>query len=39
MDATYKLNNKDISVYALVVKDGNGETEIACVWLPISETM
>ena len=33
IDATYKLNNLNMPLYVLMSVDGNGESEIACLWL------
>lgn len=38
VDATYKLNNRRIPLFILVVVDGNGESEIACLWFIKSES-
>ena len=37
VDATYKLNNLRMPIYLFVVEDGNGETEIAAVWMVTRE--
>ena len=36
-DATYKLNDFRMPVYLIVIVDGNGETEIAAVYVVASE--
>lgn len=33
IDATYKLNDLYMPLYVLMVVDGNGESEIVCLWL------
>ena len=33
IDATYKLNDLNMPLYVLVIVDGNGESEIVCLWL------
>ena len=33
IDATYKLNNLNMPLYVLMIVDGNGESEIVCLWL------
>lgn len=33
IDATYKLNDLHMPLYVLMVVDGNGESEIVCLWL------
>ena len=33
IDATYKLNDLQMPLYVLMVVDGNGESEIICLWL------
>lgn len=33
VDATYKLNDLQMPLYVLMVVDGNGESEIVCLWL------
>ena len=33
IDATYKLNDLQMPLYVLMVVDGNGESEIDCLWL------
>ena len=33
IDATYKLNDLQMPLYVLMVVDGNGESEIVCLWL------
>jgi zinc finger SWIM domain-containing protein 3 len=38
IDATYKLNNRRIPLFILLVVDGNGESEIACLWFIKSES-
>ncbi len=38
VDATYKLNNRRIPLFILLVVDGNGESEIACLWFIKSES-
>ena len=37
IDATYKLNNLRMPMYILMVVDGNGESEIAALWLVVYE--
>lgn len=38
IDATYKLNNRGVPLFILLVVDGNGESEIACLWFIKSES-
>lgn len=38
IDATYKLNNRSVPLFILLVVDGNGESEIACLWFIKSES-
>lgn len=33
IDATYKLNDLHMPLYVHIVIDGNGESEIVCLWL------
>ena len=33
IDATYKLNDLRMPVYIMLVEDGNGESEIVCIWI------
>jgi zinc finger SWIM domain-containing protein 3 len=33
IDATYKLNDLRMPVYVMLVEDGNGESEIVCIWI------
>ena len=33
IDATYKLNDLQMPLYVLMVVDGNGESEVVCLWL------
>ena len=33
IDATYKLNDLNMPLYVLMIVDGNGESEIMCLWL------
>ena len=33
IDATYKLNDLYMPLYVLLCIDGNGESEIVCLWL------
>ena len=33
IDATYKLNDLNMPLYVLMIVDGNGESEIVCLWL------
>ena len=33
IDATYKLNDLQMPLYVLMIVDGNGESEIVCLWL------
>ena len=33
VDATYKLNDLQMPLYVLMVVDGNGESEVVCLWL------
>ena len=33
IDATYKLNDLQIPLYVLLAVDGNGESEIVCLWI------
>ena len=33
IDATYKLNDLNMPLYVLMCVDGNGESEIVCLWL------
>lgn len=37
LDATYKLNDLRMPVYILVCVDGNGESEIAGIWIVLNE--
>ena len=37
IDATYKLNDLHIPLHVLMIVDGNGESEIAALWLVTSE--
>lgn len=36
-DATYKLNDRRMPLFLMLVIDGAGETEVACLWLIKSE--
>lgn len=36
-DATYRLNNRRMPLFVMLVVDGNGESEIACLWVIRSE--
>lgn len=36
-DATYKLNNRRMPVFLLMVVDGNGVSEVVCIWIIKSE--
>jgi len=33
IDATYKLNDLHMPLYVLLAIDGNGESEIVCLWV------
>ena len=33
IDATYKLNDVHMLLYVLTCIDGNGESEVVCLWL------
>ena len=33
IDTTYKLNDLRMPLYVLMVVDGNGESEIVCLWI------
>ena len=33
IDATYKLNDLRMPLYVLMAIDGNGESEIVCLWI------
>ena len=33
LDATYKHNDLRMPVYVMLVEDGNGESEIVCIWI------
>ena len=33
IDATYKLNDIHMLLYVLICIDGNGESEVVCLWL------
>ena len=33
IDATYTLNNLRMPLYVLMAIDGNGESEIVCLWI------
>ena len=33
IDATYKLNDVHMLLYVLICIDGNGESEVVCLWL------
>ena len=37
IDATYKLNDLRMPLYVLMATDGNGESEIVCLWIVQSE--
>ena len=37
VDATYKLNNCRMPLYLVLAIDGNGESEIAALWITTSE--
>ncbi|XP_014674333.1 PREDICTED: uncharacterized protein LOC106814532 [Priapulus caudatus] len=37
LDATYKLNDLRMPLYVLMTEDGNGESEIVCLWLVVRE--
>lgn len=37
IDATYKLNDLQMPLYVLMSIDGNGESEIVCLWIVQSE--
>lgn len=37
-DATYKLNNRRMPLFVLLVIDGNGESEIGCFWFVKTES-
>ena len=37
IDATYKLNDLRMPLYVLMAIDGNGESEIVCLWIVQSE--
>ena len=37
VDATYKLNDLQMPLYVLMAIDGNGESEIVCLWIVQSE--
>ena len=37
VDATYKLNNLRMPLYVMLVEDGNGESEIICLWFISNE--
>lgn len=37
-DATYKLNNRDMPLFTQCVVDGNGETEVASLFICKSES-
>ncbi|KAK6169865.1 hypothetical protein SNE40_020840 [Patella caerulea] len=37
IDATYKLNNLRMPLYVLMNVDGNGESEVICLWLVATE--
>lgn len=37
IDATYKLNDLHMPLYVLLAIDGNGESEIVCLWVVQSE--
>lgn len=39
IDATYKLNNRGVPLFVLLVIDGNGESEIAGLWFIKSESI
>lgn len=38
-DATYKLNDRRMPLFFMLVVDGAGETEVACFWLIKSESL
>ena len=33
IDATYKLNDLRMPLYVILAVDGNGESEIVCLWI------
>ena len=37
LDGTYKLNNLDITVFALTVVDGNEETVVVGLWFAVND--
>ena len=37
IDATYKLNDLRMPLYVLLTVDGNGESEIVCLWIVQNE--
>ena len=37
IDATYKLNDLHMPLYVLLTVDGNGESEIVCMWIVQNE--
>ena len=37
IDATYKLNDLRMPVYLMVAEDGNGESEVICIWVLTQE--
>ena len=37
IDTTYKLNDLRMPLYVLMAIDGNGESEIVCLWIVQSE--
>lgn len=39
IDATYKLNKRRIPLFVILIVDGNGESEIACLWFLKSESI
>lgn len=38
VDATYKLNNRRMPLFLMLVIDGNGESKLACFWILKSES-
>ena len=38
IDATYKVNDVRMPLYILLVQNGNGQSEVVCVWLVADET-
>ena len=37
IDATHKLNELRMSLYVLLVEDGNGESEVVAIWIVVNE--